>query len=644
MTFIEPARSPFDEASAKGEPKAYGLRAPLHPYFASQPSAAYAGRSRYTLLEYETILANAPFGVAFTRERKFFLCNPAFAGMLGWKAAELIGKPGQIIYTGQESYTALAEIAAPLLSAGRQLDCEWELRRQDGSTFMSRLIARSIDPARPGQGTAWIVEDISDRRAKLKRLRPAADDLSGAPAQRTAELLQRIEELSADNDALQAQIAARTQAELHAQHLADHDALTGLPNRRLLEDRLARAIVSSQRNGRQSAVMFVDLDRFKAVNDALGHAAGDLVLKEMAQRLVGQLREADTVCRIGGDEFVVVLPEIKHASDAAQVARKVLEQLSRPVPYEGRELTVTPSIGISVYPSDGEDAAALIRNADAAMYHAKDRGRANFQFFTSRMNRAALERLSLESDLRAALDKREFRLAYQPIVALDSGRLLGYEALARWRSPRKGRLLPSEFLPLAEESGLILALGAWSLETACRWAAHLPPGQAVALNLSPRQMKDPALAGMIASALDATGLAAARLQLEVPELALGQQIEGAARRLNELHALGVSLWVNAFGRSAIQLDALGSLPLAGVKLDRRLLARVPDDAQRRALLAGLIGFTQTLGLRAVAVGVESEAQREFLKAHGCEAAQGFLLGRPAKQRVPDRSSAGTDPE
>src|SRR3970040_1149089 len=256
---------------------------------------------------------------------------------------------------------------------------------------------------------------------------------------------------------------------MRAQHLAHHDALTGLPNRRLLEGRLPQALALSQRNRKQSAVMFVDLDRFKAINDSLGHTVGDLVLKEVAKRLVKQLRVGDTVCRIGGDEFVVVLPESKRSTDAANVAAKIIETLSQPVPAADRELTVTPSIGIAVFPEDGRDAGMLIRNADAAMYHAKESGRANYQFFTEQMNQTAARRLALEGDLRRAAQLGELLLHYQPIMALQERRVVAHEALVRWQHPRTGLVPSADFAALAEETGLILGIGGWGLRAACPW-------------------------------------------------------------------------------------------------------------------------------------------------------------------------------
>jgi len=329
---------------------------------------------------------------------------------------------------------------------------------------------------------------VTAEREADARVQRALDELEQAVTDRTTEL---------------------EEAKARAQHLADHDPLTGLPNRRLLEDRLTQALAMSQRNRQHTAVMFVDLDRFKNINDSLGHAVGDVLLKEVSQRLVSQLRTGDTICRIGGDEFVLVLPQIKRTSDVAQVAQKVIEQLSLPVMVEERDLVVTPSIGIAVFPDDGRDAETLIRNADAAMYHAKEAGRANYQFFTEQMNQAASRRLALEGDLRRALSKGELRVHYQRFVDA-AGKAAGHEALLRWQHPERGLIGPSEFIPLAEETGLVVEMGWWVIEEAARNAARWQLEQTepfqVSVNLSARQLVQPGLAEQFAEVIEKSRL------------------------------------------------------------------------------------------------------------------------------------------
>jgi diguanylate cyclase (GGDEF)-like protein/PAS domain S-box-containing protein len=704
------------------------------------PPAAYAGQTRYTQLEYDAILANASIGIAFTRDRRFFLCNPKFAEMFGWRPDELIGQPGEVVYTSRESYEALGAIAVPVLSAGRQLDVEWEVRRKDGSTFLCRMIAKAISESDTHQGTVWIVEDITAEREADARVRRALaeqelildnatvgivfsrnrviercnrrfeemfgyepgeltgrssdvlfptraeferagrnylrlarseaystetqvrrkdgstfwckvvgraidpqrpregsiwiyDDITVDHAARDmleSAVAERTVELKAANERLEAEIAERRLAEQRAQHLADHDALTGLPNRRLLEDRLTQALALSTRNRRQTAVVFVDLDRFKAINDTLGHSVGDALLKEIARRLVGQLREGDTICRIGGDEFVVVLPEVNRSADVVNVAQKLIEQLSAPAVIEGNELSITPSLGISVFPVDGRDAETLIRNADAAMYHAKEMGRANYQFFTAEMNQAASRRLALELDLRRALGKGELRVYYQPIVDLAGGGVAGHEALLRWRHPERGLVTPAEFIQLAEDTGLIVGIGEWVLREACRWAVFIgvERGLPVAVNLSARQLKDPKLADTVSRALQETGLPARLLEIEIAESTAMQHAEATLGTLKKLKELGVSIAIDDFGTSYSSLAHLKRLPVDKLKIDRSFVAELPGGRGEHAVVAAIVALARALGIPVIAEGVETEAQKTFLKACDCGFIQGRLVGEP----------------
>ena len=446
------------------------------------------------------------------------------------------------------------------------------------------------------------------------------DELEQLVSERTAEL-------QAANRRLESEIGERLQAENLARHLADHDVLTGLPNRRILEDRLTQALALSQRNRMQTAVMFVDIDRFKAINDSLGHAAGDALLKEISLRLVNQLRLGDTICRIGGDEFVVVLPEVKRSSDVAQVAQKVIEQLAQPVPLEARELIVTASIGIAVFPDDGGDAETLIRNADAAMYAAKELGRANYQFFTERMNQSASRRLALESDLRRALGKDELRVHYQRIVKADGARPASHEALVRWQHPERGLVLPGEFIQLAEDTGLILRIGEWVLREACHWAQRAG-SVPVAVNLSPRQFNDPRLAEAVAQALAESGLAPHLLELEITESTAMQNTDATLATLEKLKVLGVSISIDDFGTGYSSLAYLRRFPVDKLKIDRSFVAVAPSDKEQAAIISAIVALAHALQIEVVAEGVETEAQREFLARCGCDYLQGNLIGRP----------------
>jgi diguanylate cyclase (GGDEF)-like protein/PAS domain S-box-containing protein len=579
-------------------------------------------RLQRALAEQDLILNYATVGIAFSRQRLLQRCNPRLEEMFGYARGELIGKTAQELFGSKEDFDAAGVQMYAELAAGGTYVTERRLRRKDGSEMWCKVVAKAIDPAQPLEGAIVIYDDISAEHEARDSLQASRDALERAVEQRT-------EELRAANQRLQAEISDRRQAESRAQHLADHDALTGLPNRRLLEDRLTQALASSQRNRRQTAVMFVDLDRFKAINDSLGHAVGDLVLKEVAERLVKQLRVVDTICRMGGDEFVVVLPEIKRSSDAANVAAKILETVAQPIKVEDRELNLTPSVGISVFPEDGRDAETLIRNADAAMYHAKETGRANYQFFTEQMNQAASRRLALEGDLRRAVQAGEMRVFYQPIVEAASGRVAAHEALLRWQHASRGVLGPPEFLQLAEDTGIIVRLGDWLLGEACRWVNFIGAerGLAVAVNLSPRQFSDPKLVDLVARALGEAGLPPALLELEVAEPTVMQNVDLSLATLAKLRSLGVTLAIDGFGAAYSSLVSLRQLPVQKLKLDRTLVAEVHREG--RAIVAGIVGLARALELKVTAVGVESEPQKRALIECGCDYLQGLLSGGPA---------------
>ncbi|MCC6211874.1 MAG: EAL domain-containing protein [Burkholderiales bacterium] len=598
--------------------------------------------------EQRLILDNATVGIAFARNRLLHRCNSRLEQMFGYAKGELLGKQSEILFASGAAYESNVNRVYATLAAGETFAEEHRLKRKDGSEFWCKLVAKAIDPARPEEGAITIFDDVSAEHAVRESLEASRDAAEASRERLERAVAERTTELQAANERLQAEIADRRQAESRAQHLADHDPLTGLPNRRLLEDRLTQALAASQRNSKQTAVMFVDLDRFKAINDSLGHAAGDLVLKEVAQRLERQLREVDTICRIGGDEFVVVLPEVKRASDAANVAAKILEAVAQPCRVEERELNFTASIGISVFPDDGRDAESLIRNADAAMYHAKETGRAGYQFFTEQMNLAASRRLALEADLRKAVLNAELRVWVQPVHEAASGRVAGHEALLRWQHPARGLVEPAEFLALAEDTGLIQRMGEWLLAEACRWTvafgaggaapASVEGGLPVSVNLSARQFHDPKLAETVARVLKETGLAPKLLELEVSEGAIMQNVDAALAALRRLRELGVAVAIDGFGAAYSSLVGLHELPVGKLKLDRALVAEA--GGRGRAIIAGIVGLAHALELKVTAVGVESEAQRDALKACGCDYLQGFLTGRPVDTDTAANNLAG----
>jgi diguanylate cyclase (GGDEF)-like protein/PAS domain S-box-containing protein len=571
-------------------------------------------RVQRALAEQELILDNASVGIAFVRNRAIQRCNRFLEDMVGAGPGDLIGQSSAVLFASREDWDEAGRLAYGSTPPGGTHDTEKRFRRRDGTTFLCRTRGRRIDTGEPEQEWIWSFEDVTAEREAEARVQQVLGELERAVAERTAEL---------------------EQAKARAQHLADHDALTGLPNRRLLEDRLTQALALGNRNRKNTAVMFVDIDRFKTVNDSLGHAVGDALLREVAARLVNQLREGDTICRIGGDEFVVVLPEVKRSSDVAHVAQKVIEQLSQPVKVEERELVVSCSIGIAIHPDDGRDAESLIRNADAAMYHAKELGRANYQFFTEQMNQAASRRLQLESDLRRAVGKGELRVHYQPIIDAASGRIAAHEALARWQHPERGLVHPAEFIQLAEETGIILKIGDWILGEACRWNTFIGARSSdggelqIAVNLSARQFNDPQLSKVVARALKDTGLPPRLLELEITESTAMQQTDVTLRTLKKLKQLGVSIAIDDFGTGYSSLSYLRRFPVDKVKIDRSFVAEVPADRGQGALVAAIVALAHALQIKVVAEGVETEAQREFLRACGCDFIQGYLVGRPA---------------
>jgi len=427
-------------------------------------------------------------------------------------------------------------------------------------------------------------------------------------------------------------ITDRKKAEEEIQQLAYYDTLTKLPNRALLHDRMSQAIALANRNSLFMGVLFLDLDRFKGINDTLGHVAGDRLLKAVAERLSSSVRETDTVSRLGGDEFIVVLSSLSHEEDIAKAAEKILAVISGAIMIDNREIFTTASIGIAVFPNDGSDINILLKNADIAMYQAKDQGRNNFQFFSRDMNVKALEHLMLETSLRRALEREELFLVYQPQLNLKSGEVVGMEALMRWRHPDLGVLLPAKFIPLAEETGLIIPIGKWALRTACAqnksWqeSGYLP--LRIAVNISGGQFRQQNFVEMVAAILKETGLAAAQLELELTESMVMTNAAATVTLLRDLKAMGVSLSIDDFGTGYSSLSYLKHFPIDRVKIDRsfvRDITRNPDDA---AIAAAIIAMSHSLNLKVTAEGVEHQDQLEFLSSRGCDEIQGFLLTSP----------------
>ena len=427
-------------------------------------------------------------------------------------------------------------------------------------------------------------------------------------------------------------ITERMHAEEKIHQLAYYDALTGLPNRALYNDRLSLALSRAQRTREMLAVLFLDLDRFKDMNDTLGHSIGDQLLKTVAGRLTDSLRKEDTVTRLGGDEFTLLLPGMAQTEDVAGIAQKILEAVKKPLTLGGHELNITASIGIAIYPADGEDADALLKNADTAMYHAKEQGRNNYQFFTPALQTRTVEQMKMESSLHHALVREEFIVYYQPVVDIKTGRIVSSEALLRWQYPECGLVNPAEFIGIAERTGLIVPIGEWVLRTACAqnsaWQdAGLPP-LSVAVNLSARQFQQKNLVEMVEQALKDTGMGPRFLALEVTESTAMKNAEAANYMMKRLVGFGVHFVIDDLGTGYSSLRYLKTFPVHALKIDRSFVQDVVTDPNDASIVTAIISMAKGLKLKVVAEGVETVAQLEFLRSLGCDEAQGYLFGKP----------------
>jgi len=415
-------------------------------------------------------------------------------------------------------------------------------------------------------------------------------------------------------------------------HLAQHDFLTGLPNRLLLTERLSRAIGQARRHSKRVALMFIDLDYFKHINDSLGHTVGDLLLQVVAERLELCVRDTDTVCRQGGDEFVILLTEIEQTMDAAPVAEKLLAALAEPCVIGGHELHVTLSIGIAIYPDDGQDADEVMKNADTAMYHAKANGRNNYQFFTTEMNTRAVQRLFVEGNLRRALKQGEFELYYQPKVDLASGVMIGSEALIRWQDPEHGLIYPNQFVPIAEESGLIVPIGNWVLREACRqvcaWQDSGLLAVPVSVNISAVEFRHKNFLEGVAQILKETGMLPSLLELELTESILMHDAKSSESVLESLKAMGMQLAIDDFGTGYSSLSYLKRFPINTLKIDQSFVQDIDLDPDDASIVSAMIAMGKSLKQRVIAEGVETPAQLAFLRTLHCDEGQGFLFGHP----------------
>ncbi|STQ91818.1 bifunctional diguanylate cyclase/phosphodiesterase [Iodobacter fluviatilis] len=530
------------------------------------------------------VFGNASEGILITdANARIVAVNPAFSRITGFDSADAIGRVSRM-FNQRGSGRAVNQSMLSELQAYGHWQGEMEDRRKNGETY-----------------PAWLsISAVRDEQGGMSNYVGVFSDYTH-----------------------------RKEAEQRLFHLANHDPLTGLYNRMALQDQLHSAVQRAKES--QFAVLFIDLDRFKTINDTLGHEVGDAMLVIVAQRLQNALNEKDVLARIGGDEFTILLENTVCLEQVGQVAERLRQALIQPCLINGQELFVSCSIGISVYPSDGKTPAALLKNADVAMYRAKETGKNNVQFFAANMNDMALEHLMMENGLRHALERKQFCLHYQPKIDLASGQLSGLESLIRWNHPSLGLVPPVSFIPLAEENGLIVAIGEWVLFEACRqmrvWldaGFNIPH---VAVNLSPRQFQKANLVQQVKMALTNTGLAASRLELEITESMIMQDPQRAVQTLNELKAMGVMLAIDDFGTGYSSLSNLKHFPIDSLKIDRSFVEGLPEDTDNAAITEAIIAMARKLRLSVVGEGVETTQQMLFLRKSGCQSVQGYLYSR-----------------
>lgn len=421
-------------------------------------------------------------------------------------------------------------------------------------------------------------------------------------------------------------------AEQKIRHLAYHDALTGLPNRTLFMDRIDQAISRAQRERGKFAILYIDIDHFKVINDSMGHAAGDHLLNIVSQRLTGILRKTDTIARLGGDEFTIIIEDLEAAETVALVAKNILTTLDKPIKILEKEVHITGSIGIALYPQDGDTFGTLLKNSDTAMYKAKELGRQTFQFYEHEMSLKAMRRLDLENQIRLALKNEQFLVYYQPKVNLVTGQVQGMEALVRWQHPEKGLIAPNDFIPIAEETGLIIQIDEWVMHTACQqfkvWKAAGYSIDNLSVNISVRHFKEGGLLKHCKKVIETTGVSPEYIEIELTESALVDNNKNAKEILDEIHEMGIHIALDDFGTGYASMSYLKEFPFDTVKLDRSFVQGVPDDREDTAIVKAMIQLAQALNLNVVAEGVETELQKQFLTDHGCPYGQGFLWSKP----------------
>lgn len=539
-----------------------------------------------TSSELDAILENAMVGIALIKDRVIVRVNNKFEQLFAYDRKTIEGQSTRKLYSSEDIYQQIGEESYSEMAQGGNFIGEVRLARQDGSLFWGSVSCKALDSREPLAASIWLFEDVTIQREKDEKLL----------------------------------------------NLASIDSLTGLPNRNVFNDRLDHAIHQAHRHSTRLAVFFLDLDHFKNINDSLGHKAGDILLCEVANRLKACVREGDTVARLGGDEFTVILEDVRSAQHVAKVADKILESISQLYMLENTEVSVSPSIGICLYPADGREVDTLLRNADAAMYHAKNNGRNNFQFYSSDMNDQAEKRLAMETSLRRAVEQNEFYLHFQPQINLLTGRVSGAEALLRWSSDQWGNVSPADFVPILEDTGLISEVGELVITQAMQAYMHLKdkldPKFQMAVNLSGRQFQGGQLATFVREQLEQTGMSADNLELEITETVLMDDTELAITTLNSLSGLGITLAIDDFGTGYSSLSYLKRFPLNVLKIDRSFVNDVTVDADDAAIVDAILAMSRRLQLEVVAEGVETREQLDFLQTHHCERVQGYFFSKP----------------
>lgn len=544
---------------------------------------------------FHSLFDNSLDGIAYySLDGHCVSANRAYCEMLGYAENEIIGIHYESITPTQWRDLERGVVHGQLFTRGFTDLYDKEYIRKDGTVFpVSVRAALHYDASGTPIGTWGIVRDITDYKRALSQLR--------------------------ENEA-------------RMEYLAYHDVLTQLPNRLLFQDRVSKALERVRRHNRKLAVLLLDLDRFKNINDSLGHTVGDQFLMAISSRLGRVIRDSDTAARIGGDEFVVVLEDFGEVGNVTSVATKLLKVLAEPIRVDHRELCTTASIGISIYPGDGDSVETLIKAADAAMYRAKEKGKNNFHFYTEDINRRTFELLLLENDLRRALDQNQFFVAYQPQFSLDGGMLVGVEALMRWQHPTQGLVSPTEFIPLAEETGLIVPLGRWMLRASCtqikQWLDEGYRLGRIAVNLSVRQFRQPGLVEDITQILSEVGLSPEHLELEITESIAMDNVEATIEKLEVLKKMGLQLSIDDFGTGYSSLSYLKRFAIDKLKIDKSFVRDIVTDANDAAIAASTIALAHKMGLKVIAEGVETAEQVAFLREQGCDEVQGYFYGKP----------------